>query len=126
MGDTAIVVGADGSEVSDAVVRQSAVLAAALGASLHIVAPGAALERAARSALDCDVRIESHKAVHDLRATLWEVARQTDAELIVIERPPRGRIRGALRALRRRVFPDVYTPVDVIDARAAREQARQN
>ncbi len=123
MKETAIVVGVDGSRSGDAVVRQSALLAAASGAWLHIVAPAGALERLVRSVFDTGVRIEAHKAAGDLAAMVWQVAKQVEAETIVLERPARTPLQRALRAVHRRLAPDAYAPVELIDTRAGRARA---
>ena len=124
MRETAIVVGADGSASGAALVRQSAVLAASSGAALHIVAPGGALEKVARSVIDSGVRIEAHKAVCDIRAAALKVAKEVDAELIVIERPARSRLRRALRAAHRRLVPHACVHAELIEARAVRGSDR--
>lgn len=118
MGTEIVVVAADGTPIGGAVVRQGAVLAASMGASLHVVAPAGDLDRAARAAGEWGLRVELHNAGDDLMASAWAVAQRVAADRIVIDRPPRGGFRRRLSSVRWRISPMTPRAVTVIDTSA--------
>jgi nucleotide-binding universal stress UspA family protein len=118
MAETAVVVGTDGSPIGDALVRRGLVLAKASGSRLHVVAPESVLAGAMRIVVVRDVDFEAHEAHGQLNAAVWEVAERVDADLIVVDRAVRNPLHRALRWLHRRLAPNAWIPVELIDRRA--------
>jgi hypothetical protein len=117
MRESAVVVGAEATAVGDAVVRQGAMLAQAMGASLHVITPTEDLLRAARAVSDRNVRIQIHKAEGDLETAVADIAERVDADAVVVDRASSNPLGRALAALRWRLAPRVPRTVRVIPAR---------
>jgi K+-sensing histidine kinase KdpD len=118
MGTEIVVVAADGTPIGGAVVRQAAVLASSMGASLHVVAAASEWDRARQVAWEWGLRVELHNAGDDLMASVWAVAERVEADRIVIDRARRGGFRRWLSSVRWRISPMTPRPVTVIDTSA--------
>ena len=119
-----IVVGTDGSQTAEKAVEEASELAAAVGASVHIVRavagpggdPEAELESAAETAKKAGVEAETHIIRDDASEALIAAAEEHDADLILIGN--KG-MTGARRFLLGSVPNDVahHAPCSVLIAR---------
>ena len=119
-----IVVGTDGSQTAEKAVEEASELAAAVGASVHIVRavagpggdPEAELKSAAETAKNAGVEAQTHIIRDDASEALIAAAEEHDADLILIGN--KG-MTGARRFLLGSVPNDVahHAPCSVLIAR---------
>ena len=118
MRERIVVVGTDGTAVGNAVVRQGAVVAQSIGASLHVVVAEPHRDRAAEILSGWQMPVRLHDAEGDLDESVWAAAARLEANWIVIDRSGSGRLGRLLSGARWRVWPGTPRSVQVIDLAA--------